>query len=236
VNFLSSDDDQLALMLHDLRRVAVRCLSSRPYNPWSILGVDPGDSAEKCKAAFRRLALQHHPDVSQDRSNVQDTGHFAAIVAAYECIVNGEIHARPRGLRGVRTVGGVLVVSIDDLKQDPDCIVHAVRLKLTDAPGETRDETKSEAPAAGNPATGVSVEPLHETTASLFDSVADLRMQLQDELDLPNGSRHRHQQRGEGRYELIHRGQLLGEHLFLSDYGLADGNIMYLACLREGEG
>ena len=194
-------------------------------DPWSVLGVSPTDDLDTCKSAFRRLALSLHPDVSSDPA---DAEQFAAAVEAYEAITSGVAESdRPRraGPRGVRTVGGVLVISIDVLKKDPAYQVFAVRLRLD---GERSDGIDSAVSSSdGTESAALSAETVHEVQCSAFDSVADLRMQLQAELDLPE--RLRHGIRHSGGHELIYHAQLLGEHLFLADYEIEDGDTLYFA-------
>ena len=85
--------------------------------------------------------------------------------------------------------------------------------------------------AAGD---AVSTESIREVATSAWDSVADLRLLLQKELDLPERLQHGGRQIGGGQHELIYRGQLLGEHLFLGpDYEIADGDIVHFACARR---
>ena len=76
----------------------------------AILGVRRGASAEECKQAFRTLALTVHPDVNP---SADAAVRFAAAVGAIETILSGPQRGS-RGPQGVRSVGGVLVVSIDE--------------------------------------------------------------------------------------------------------------------------
>ena len=69
-----------------------------------------------------------------------------------------------------------------------------------------------------------------DSGATEFALVLDLRQQgrdLPERLRLGGG-----RQRGD-RHELIFRGELLGEHLFLADYNVADGDTMHFACRRR---
>ncbi|MBS1759041.1 MAG: J domain-containing protein [Bacteroidetes bacterium] len=54
-------------------------------NYYAILGVDPTASIEEIKKSYRKLALQHHPDINND-----DDAHssFAAINEAYETLTD----------------------------------------------------------------------------------------------------------------------------------------------------
>merc|ERR1711879_620187 len=88
---------------------------SGPEDPWAVLGVLRGSGIDECKQAYRRLALSLHPDVGGDAAQ------FASVVSAYQQIEAGGLRAlRSCEPRGVRSVGGVLVVTIEELKQDPD--------------------------------------------------------------------------------------------------------------------
>src|SRR5687767_12195980 len=55
-------------------------------DPFEVLGVEPGASATTIKAAWRRLARSHHPDVSGGDSAASRTAtrRMAEINAAYE--------------------------------------------------------------------------------------------------------------------------------------------------------
>ena len=52
-------------------------------NPYARLGLRPGASLPEVKRAYRRLAMEHHPD----RVGSGDLEAFLAVKAAYETIV-----------------------------------------------------------------------------------------------------------------------------------------------------
>ncbi|GJQ14551.1 hypothetical protein GpartN1_g6342.t1 [Galdieria partita] len=59
--------------------------SSRSY--YDILGLPPGASIEQVKSAFRKLAMQHHPDRQQDSMSKQKASErFRELVTAYETL------------------------------------------------------------------------------------------------------------------------------------------------------
>lgn len=219
---------------------ASRTLSAAASDPWAILGVKPTDDEDVYKAAFRKLALTLHPDVSKD---AEDAARFAAVVEAYESIMHGDAAgatAQRRGgggPRGMRVVGGILVVSIDALKRDPAYEVRTVRVRLE---GDEPSEAAAAAAAAAGGVLGadsdaLSAEAVTEVCTSAFDSVADLRMQLEEELAVPEALKRGGRRRGDGgQHELIYRGQLLGEHLFLGDYDINDGDLLHFAVHTGG--
>lgn len=53
----------------------------RPVDPHALLGVAPGASLDEVKAAFRRKALEHHPDRGGDAAA------FIAMKRAYDRLV-----------------------------------------------------------------------------------------------------------------------------------------------------
>jgi hypothetical protein len=60
---------------------AAAAASSRPVDPYALLGVPPGAPLDEVRAAFRRKALQHHPDLGGDATA------FIAVKRAYDRIV-----------------------------------------------------------------------------------------------------------------------------------------------------
>ena len=78
-------------------------------DPHDVLGVDRGASQATVKAAWRRLAREHHPDLAADSATRRDaTRRMAEINAAYQALRSGRRrtsrHARP-GCRGGRRAG-----------------------------------------------------------------------------------------------------------------------------------
>lgn len=60
-------------------------------NPYDILNIDKTASDTEIKAAYRKLAKQHHPDLNPDNKN--DDGKFKEISAAYDLLKNTEKRA-----------------------------------------------------------------------------------------------------------------------------------------------
>ena len=114
---------------------AAAAAPTSPECPYHTLGVARGASVDECKEAFRQLALAVHPDVGGDAAR------FARVVGAWEYIslaaLASEASARPRALRGVRNVDGILLVSVSQLKADPLYEVHTLRIGMDDAEGES---------------------------------------------------------------------------------------------------
>lgn len=77
-------------------------------DPFVVLGVEPGASQATIKAAWRRLAREHHPDLATDEvARRRADRRMAEINAAYEAV--REAPARRRGTAGASdaaTAGG----------------------------------------------------------------------------------------------------------------------------------
>ena len=121
------------------RRGLSSSASSIP-DPWTTLGVPRTADIDECKAAFRTLALSLHPDVSP---HAADAAKFAAVVEAFESIEQGravQSSVGRRGPRSARVVGGMLIVSVDVLRQDPAYEVHTVRVRFGEADERRGDD------------------------------------------------------------------------------------------------
>ena len=83
-----------------------------PRDPYTVLGVDPGASQETIKAAWRRLARVHHPDLTGDEPAAarRATRQMAEINAAYESVRSGpkvrRATAGDRATTGARPTAG----------------------------------------------------------------------------------------------------------------------------------
>ena len=228
------------------RRCATHAGLGHSSSPWGVLGVSREADLDDCKEAYRKLALALHPDTNP---SPDAAARFAAVVEAYQSIAGGGARGGPAGLRGAHTVGGVLVITLEALRQDPRYAVHTCRLILEEegsAPDGRAGAVGAAAAAVAAPAgalrgaggggagsDALSTEHVHAVRCSPWDSVADLRQQLQVELRLPEPMRYAHRRGASGGHELIFRSQLLGEHLLLQDYGLVDGDTVHFAVRRQ---
>ncbi|EOD16188.1 hypothetical protein EMIHUDRAFT_119089 [Emiliania huxleyi CCMP1516] len=219
---------------------ARRLLGTAAPSPWAVLGVRRGEELDECKRAFRRLALSLHPDVAGDDPGAAE--RFAAVVRAFEEIRDGTgpgTAPRGRWLRGVRSVDDVLTVSVSDLRTDPAYEVHNLLVALDDpaappAPSGAASAAASEAAAvvaadaAGGSAVGVEI--VHLLRCFPDHSIADLHG-LAEELvgvDAATAGRRR-----VGGNELVWRGQLLAEHLFVQDYAIASTDMIHYVVCRQ---
>ncbi len=79
-------------------------MAKRDY--YQVLGVDRGASAEEIKKAYRKLALQHHPDRCGDNPEAEEK--FKEASEAYSVLGNGEKRRiyDQYGFEGLRAGGG----------------------------------------------------------------------------------------------------------------------------------
>lgn len=54
-------------------------------NPWEILGIPIGSNADTIKSAYRRKAIETHPDRNPGKSQIE----FEKVQAAYEHLMKG---------------------------------------------------------------------------------------------------------------------------------------------------
>ncbi len=67
-------------------------------DPYIVLGVEPGASQATIKAAWRRLAREHHPDLATDEAARRRADRrMAEINAAYEAVREGPARRRTAG-------------------------------------------------------------------------------------------------------------------------------------------
>jgi len=62
------------------------------FDPFRVLGVSPKADATAIRSAFRRLALQYHPDRNPDSEGAEE--RFKTIVAAYEILTDPRLRER----------------------------------------------------------------------------------------------------------------------------------------------
>src|SRR3954466_4177888 len=62
-------------------------------DPYQLLGVKPGASAEELHDAYRRLVKLHHPD--RNGGSAESTRRFQEIQEAYETVRSGKVRPRP---------------------------------------------------------------------------------------------------------------------------------------------
>ena len=71
-------------------------------DPYEVLGLTPDASPDDLTRAYRRLARQVHPDVTDDPAAAE---HFRALTAAYQRLLAAAAAPQPRSIPvSVRTV------------------------------------------------------------------------------------------------------------------------------------
>lgn len=65
---------------------------TEPFDPYRVLGVSRGADATAIRNAFRKLALQHHPDRNPGSEDAEE--RFKTIVAAYEILTDARLRER----------------------------------------------------------------------------------------------------------------------------------------------
>jgi len=81
---------------------AIRCQSASS-DPFGVLGVKPGATADEIKAAYKKLALQYHPDRNQSPGAEEK---FKEISQAYQILQDPSKRAQFEAMRGGGGGGG----------------------------------------------------------------------------------------------------------------------------------
>lgn len=63
-------------------------------DPYRILGLAPGADAAEIKAAYRKLAKQHHPDAQAKTASPSEQARFQEVTAAYNLLKDDAARAR----------------------------------------------------------------------------------------------------------------------------------------------
>jgi curved DNA-binding protein CbpA len=138
-------------------------------DPYRVLGVSPGVSAEELHDAYRRLVKQHHPD--RNNGSEESARRFAEIQEAYE-----EVRTHPRPARPPRAAQAA-----DSVKERMATLERELR-EAQAARERVRREAREASREAGEQAPPV-------TTDDSFGKIlGDIREELADRID--EGRRH----------------------------------------------
>ncbi|WP_431267424.1 J domain-containing protein [Dankookia sp. P2] len=88
-----------------------------PPDPYATLGLSRDATAEQIRAAYRKLAKQHHPDLNPGNKGAED--RFKAISAAHDLLSDPETRgrSRPRRDRRRRRPGGTRAAALPALRR-----------------------------------------------------------------------------------------------------------------------
>ncbi|KAN0012231.1 hypothetical protein ACTFIU_007529 [Dictyostelium citrinum] len=66
--------------------------TKEPYNPYTILGIEPGASTEEIKKAHKKMSLKFHPD--KNPGNLEAEEMYMAIAKAYQALTDEAIREK----------------------------------------------------------------------------------------------------------------------------------------------
>ncbi|KAM9977433.1 hypothetical protein ACTFIR_011300 [Dictyostelium discoideum] len=66
--------------------------TKEPYNPYTILGIEPGVTTEEIKKAHKKMSLKFHPD--KNPGNVEAEEMYMAIAKAYQALTDDAIREK----------------------------------------------------------------------------------------------------------------------------------------------
>lgn len=190
-------------------------------SPYSILGVPPSSTADQIKAAFRKLAKQHHPDLNP---GVPDT-KMSEILAAYETIMTSS--------NSVSNSGVALaceVMTLEQLRRTHE--VYTIQM-LYHEEGDDRD-VSDELEKSGDLSNTIN----YKLVSHPDDSISDFKLALQSKYAHEWGLDVRRTDRyglASG-WEVVLNGEpleILGNHWFLHTYQIVHRDLIYAIVRRQ---
>ena len=147
-------------------------------DPYEVLGVKPGASAEELHDAYRRMVKLHHPD--RNGGSAESTRRFQEVQEAYDRVrerrASDPRHARPSG-PPPRPGDPSVEARMRDLERELREAAHAAREKARTA---ARDAVRE---ASGRPDRPTDEELGYYTTDDSFGKIlADVREELSGKL------------------------------------------------------
>mmetsp|Transcript_13035 Transcript_13035/g.28793 ORF Transcript_13035/g.28793 Transcript_13035/m.28793 type:complete len:316 (+) Transcript_13035:211-1158(+) len=226
---------------------------TKARSPYAVLKLRTSASKQEIKSTFRRLAKKYHPDVNTTHTRTESEALMAELVDAYDQLMDDDFGGR---IGDSRVALACEIYTIPELRMDRLHDVHSLKVNFVDNGGEisTADESSSSDHARDlqseaisrdkgsvhDDAAGVlSTHSLIEIEAHPHDSISDLKRQLQSSYLQEWGLSGRRLDRDgiATGWELVNDtdGSILSYHLFLSSYGIKNGDIIHAVVRKYHE-
>ena len=218
--------------------------ANKPRSPYAVLQLRTSASKKDIKAAFRRLAKIYHPDLNTTHSRSESEKRMAELIDAYDHLMDDDFGGR---IGDSRVVLACEMYTIPELRIDRLHDVYSLKLKLIDDGMESKHDTDAghsvqDTPCSENERStsiDVSTHPLIEIEAHPHDSVSDLKRHIQSIFEAEWGLSDRRLDRDgiATGWELVNDvdGSILSYHLFLSSYGIKEGDIIHAVVRKYNE-
>ena len=215
--------------------------ANKPRSPYAVLQLRTSASKKDIKAAFRRLAKIHHPDLNTTHSRSESEERMAELIDAYDHLMDDDFGGR---IGDSRVALACEMYTIPELRIDRLHEVYSLKVKLindgielqhgTDVDHSVQDEQDEKMAS-----TDVSTHTLIEIEAHPHDSVSDLKRNIQSIFQTEWGLLDRRLDRDgiATGWEIVNDidGSILSYHLFLSSYGIKDGDIIHAVVRKYNE-
>jgi len=206
-------------------------------SPYALFNVKTNASEKEIRTKFRELAYEHHPDLNPNA----DENAMKEIVEAYQILLS---NTGVGGAARDSSVGiNVEKFTIRELMNDEKhnvitCIVSLDHLVESGGKGlggveeskETFSATKEDSGKSGESSTSAVADTVPRINASMYDSIADLKRDIQHRYGAEwnlNDRRLDQEQVAIG-WELVHDGDVLCPNYFLSDYNITTGDRIHV--------
>ena len=220
----------------------------KPRSPYAVLQLRTSASKDDIKAAFRRLAKQYHPDVNTTHSRKESEARMAELIDAYDRLMDDDFGGR---IGDSRVALACEMYTIPELRMDRLHDVYSLKIKMVADGVELSQGATDEAfihntgrkevcsDDHNRSTNDISSHTLMEIEAHPHDSVSDLKRHIQSIYGLEWGLSGRRNDRDgiATGWELVNDndGSILSYHLFLSSYGINDGNIIHAVVRKYNE-
>jgi hypothetical protein len=190
------------------------------------------------KTVFRRLAKKYHPDLNPTHPRKESEARMAELIEAYDRLMDDDFGGR---IGDSRVALACEMYTIAELRMDRLHDVHSLKLKLVDDGMELGQSSNAKIahPDAERASTDLSTHSLLEIEAHPNDSVSDFKRNLQSLFGTEWGLSDRRSDRDgiATGWELVTDGDgsILSYHLFLSSYGIQDGDIIHAVVRKYHE-
>ena len=217
--------------------------TNKPRSPYAVLQLRTSASKKDIKAAFRRLAKIYHPDLNTTHSRSESEERMAELIDAYDHLMDDDFGGR---IGDSRVALACEMYTIPELRIDRLHYVYSLKLKLIgdgiQLKHDIDEHSVKNAPCLDDErliSTDVSTHPLIEIEAHPHDSVSDLKRHIQSMYQAEWGLSDRRLDRDgiATGWELVNDvdGSILSYHLFLSSYGIKDGDIIHAVVRKYNE-
>lgn len=193
-----------------------------------ILQIKTSATKDDIKAAFRKLAKVHHPDLNRNIEKQKAEEKMMEIVEAYDQLMNDDFGSK---VGDSRVALACEVYTIEELKLDRSYNVYPIQIIYDNDESQKVPSLQSRNVTDSNQSKMMTTTTFIQVEAHPDDSVSDLKRRIQSLHSHQWGIGNRKLDRDQVAtgWELVTAkdNQILSYHLFLHTYGIMNNDILY---------